>query len=308
MKTKFYRAFILIFVASALVFFAGLSCKKAEERAPAEAVPEGGMIGGNAKSLEIDARAPGKTRSGSDGSFGKEQGLAEYFLTPMELARTRLLEYRVELTYESKDLGQSRRRLLAVAGKFGFINKSHASVDDGSPVSVSEIFVKADRLYEALQDFDATGVLVTENMTVTDLTEEMLLRERSVKREQLRIARRNVAAAQIAPGAKNWNDIENSLAQSEDRLDASEHAKWKIRDRVAWALVRVTIKVPELPERITVPRYTDALIGMVNLLLKLMYAIVYMLPLAAIAALLVWKKKQLATIFRSIFRMKKKED
>jgi hypothetical protein len=306
MNVKLYRSCNAILISVILAFFMDLSCKKAEEGAPrdgAQPAISQNAPQGEAMSVADEATGGKQRQAIQDKKDTGRPGLIGHFLAPMEFARERLLEYKVDLTYESGELMRSRRELLGIVAKYGFIKGGSASLDDKVPLAVSDVYVKSDTLYEALQEFDRVGTLRAEHISVTDHTEEMALQERTVKREQLRIGRKNIASAQVAPAAKNWSDIESSLAQSEDKLDASEHAKWKIRDKVAWAWIHVNLKGPDQPERITVPRYTDAFIGMINILLGLLYVIIYSLPFAVIAGLIVWKRKQIA----AIFRRKKKE-
>jgi hypothetical protein len=226
------------------------------------------------------------------------RGLQGHFLAPMDLAKERLLEYRVDLTYETKNILASRRALLAIVAKHGFIRGSSAALDESRALVASDVYVKSEKLYEALQELDAIGTLLSENIAVTDHTENMVLQDRKVKREQVRMARRGAAAAQVGGGAKNWNDIENSLSQTEDGLDAAEHAKWQIGDKVAWACIHVNLNGPEQPGRIKVPKYVNAFIGLANFLLVLVYVLIYVAPFAAAAGVIVWKRKQIAAIFR----------
>jgi hypothetical protein len=304
MKIRPCRAVTLLFFTFMMALSMGLSCKKADEGAPGRELPS--AITSNAKSVADKAGAfkDQERYMAPEKNTEEKKGLAGHFIKPMELAKQRLLEYRVELTYESNDLMASRRKLLGAVAKYGFISSSNASIAYQSPVATSEVFVKSDKLNEALEEFDTVGTLISESITATDHTEQMVLQERSIRREQVRIARKNAASVQVAPAARNWADIENSLGQSEDRLDASEHARWKIRDKVAWALIRVTLKGPDQPERITVPRYTNAFVGMINILLRLIYVAIYIVPLMVIAGLIIWKKKRVA----AFFQRKKKGD
>jgi hypothetical protein len=307
MNVNLYRSCLAAAISFMLALFISMSCKKAEEAAPREESPA--AISKNSPQGETmsvsDETAGGKLRhAAKDKKEESRPGIIGHFLTPMELGRERLLEYKVDLTYETRELMKSRQELLGIVAKYGFIKGSNASLEDKIPMSVSDVYVKSDKLYEALLEFDRVGTLLAEHISVMDHTEEMALQERTVKREQLRIGRKNAAVAQVAPAAKNWNDIENSLAQSEDRLDAAEHATWKIRDKVAWALIHVNLKGPDQPDRIIVPRYSDAFIGMINILLGFLYIILYILPFAVIAGLIIWKWKQIA----AIFRRKKREE
>ncbi|HOT45146.1 MAG TPA: DUF4349 domain-containing protein [Spirochaetota bacterium] len=293
-----------VILVCALALFPSLSCKKAESprepEAPA-ALEEKSAVREQAADIADETAGKREREAAAGEKDGGRGGLIGHFLAPMEFAKERLLEYRVDLTYESGDLPASRRDLLGIVAKYGFVKQAGTSLEDQPPTVVSDLLIKSDKIYEALQDLDRVGRLVSENISVTDHTEEMALQERTVKREQLRIARKNAAAGQVAPAVKSWSEIDNSLTQSEDRLDTAEHGKWKIRDKVAWAWVHVNLKGPD---RITVPDYLNAVVGMVNFLLRLLWVVIYLLPLAAIAGLIIWKRKAIAAFFR---RKKKAE-
>lgn len=288
-----------VLVVCALVLIPSVSCKKAESPQEAGAPASIERNAEEAKSVadeSVDAKegqAPGRKDEARGGLIG-------HFLAPMEFAKERLLEYRVDVTYESGNLQKSRQELLGIVAKYGFIKQAGTSLEDQPPAVSSDLLIKSEKIYDALQDLDRVGTLVSENINVTDHTEEMMLQERTVKREQLRIGRKNTASVQVAPAAKNWSDIENSLTQSEDRLDAAEQSKWKIRDKVAWAWIHVSLKGPD---RISVPNYFNAVVGMVNFFLRLIWVVLYLLPLIAIAGVVIWKRKAIA----AVFRRKKKE-
>jgi hypothetical protein len=294
---------VSIVVMAALVVIP-LSCKKAESpseeaMAPA-AMSEPGEPAKRAMSVEEAGAVKDKKAEAGDEVMKADdgRGLQGHFLAPMDLAKERLLEYRVDLTYETKNILASRRALLGIVAKYGFIKGSSAALDERTALVASDVFVKSDKLYETLQELDAVGTLLSENIAVTDHTENMVLQERKVKREQVRMGRRGAAAAQVGGGAKNWNDIENSLSQSEEGLDAAEHAKWQIRDKVAWACIHVNLNGPEQPGRVKVPKYVNAFIGLVNFLLILVYVLIYLAPFAAVAGVIVWKRKEILGIFR----------
>ena len=293
------RNVIMMLVAALLLL--PLSCSKKAEAPAGEAAAPAAMTNTSrqAKSLDFagdvveEKKEAGEAMKADDG-----KGLQGHFLAPMDLAKERLLEYRVDLTYETKNILASRHALLAIVAKYGFIKGSSAALDESRALVASDVYVKSEKLYEALGELDAIGTLLSENIAVTDHTENMVLQDRKVKREQVRMARRGAAAAQVGGAAKNWNDIENSLSQSEDGLDAAEHAKWQIRDKIAWACIHVNLNGPEQPGRIRVPKYVNALIGLVNFLLVLVYALIYILPFAAVAGAIVWKRRQIAGLFR----------
>ena len=99
-----------------------------------------------------------------------------------------------------------------------------------------------------------------------------------MRREELRMARRSRVSG-IAPAARNWREREEALSRSEDGLDEAEHARWRIKDKTAWARITISLQGPELPARVKVPDYSRALVGLVNMLLELGYVLLWLLPL-----------------------------
>lgn len=298
MSRRISGALIWIVLFSSVLFF---SCAKSEKPAGEPSADQPAPAAEQATSVDEEKA---DHRAGKVGGLQKQEeqkdgdGIQGHFIAPMELAKERLLEYRVDLTYECTDLVKSRMELLGIVSKRGFIKNSSASVETHKAFMTSDLMVKSEKLYDILQELDRVGVLRAETITVTDHTEQMVLQDRKVKREQTRITRKNIAAGQVTAAAKNWNDIENSLERSEDTLDTSEHARWQIRDKVAWAWVHVSLKGPDVPNRIEVPRYSDAFKGLVNVFLWLIYALVYIIPFAILAGLIIWKREKIAGIFR----------
>lgn len=295
----------VIFVIAFLVMPA-LSCKKAEspsEEAAAPAAMSEPVM--QAKSAMDRAGAVEERKAEADGSPMKPddgRGLQGHFLVPMDLAKERLLEYRVEMTYETKDILASRHALLAVVAKYGYVKSGSAALDESAARVSSDVYVKSEKLYDALMELDKIGTLLAENITATDHTEDMALQNLKEKRERIRIARKGIASGQATAASRNWDDIENSLSQSEDGLDAAEHKKWQIRDKVAWACIHVDLNGPEQPGRVKVPKYVNAFIGLLNFLLIVAYGLIYIVPFAALAGIIAWKRKEILGIFR-----KKKE-
>ncbi len=291
----------VIFICAFLVIPA-FSCKKAESPSEEAAAPasmsEPAM---QAKSvMDNRAGAVEEQKAEADGSAMKlddGRGLQGHFLASMDLAKERLLEYRVEMAYETKDILASRRALLAVVAKYGYVKSGSAALDESRATVASDVYVKSDKLYDALMELDRIGTLLAENISATDHTEDMALQNLKEKRERVRIARKGIASGQATAASRNWNDIENSLSQSEDGLDAAEHKKWQIRDRVTWACIHVDLNGPEQPGRIKVPKYVNAFIGLLNFLLLLAYGLIYIMPFAALAGVIVWKRKEIMAIF-----------
>jgi hypothetical protein len=295
MKKHAYLLFAALCLTGMLAITQSLSCKKAaeeageskiEEKAGEEAVPAEAV-----KSADADKELALVDEKKDDGG----RGLIGHFFVPMELAKERLLQYQIDLTYESRDLMKSRKSLLGIVPKYGFVKEAAASLEDTAPVVSSDVMVRSDKIYDALLEMDRVGILRAEKITVIDHTEEMVKQDRTAKREQLRLGRKNLASVQVAPVAKNWKDVEESLEDSENKLDEADQAKWGIKDKVAWALVHVKLKGPD---RIEVPHYGDTFIGLLNFLLKLVNVLIYLLPFAVIAGLIIWKRKQIMDFFK----------
>lgn len=294
-----YIRHVSAIVAAVLVAFP-LSCKKAEPPSEEAAAPAA-MSEEAMKPMSVANRAGAVEGKKADESAVKPdegRGLVGHFIAPMDLAKERLLEYKVDLAYETKDILASRRALLAVVAKYGYVKSGSAALDEDRAAVASDVYVKSDKLYDALMELDTIGTLLTENITATDHTEDMELQNMKEKRERLRIARKSIASGQATAASRNWNDIENSLSQSEDGLDAAEHRKWQIRDRVAWACIHVDLNGPEQPGRVRVPKYVNAFIGLLNFLLILAYGLIYVIPFAVVAGLIVWKRREIVGIFR----------
>ncbi len=300
MKMKFLL--IILITISSFAF----SCQKADQSAPeSETVPAEESFEPDALSDELMMKrgvVPGGegTDDASTGEKKKDadRGIETPFYTEFDESMGRQLEYRADLNFETKNLFKSRKQLLEVVKKYGFIKNSTTSTEYSNIYLSANIAVRSSELYDVLLDLQDIGVLVNERITVTDHTEEMVMAERKIKREQLRIARKNRAISQVAPGAKTWTEREQSLERSENELDQKEHDRWKITDRVYWAEVTMYVKGPVTAETIEVPRYRNALIGLVNGLLVFLYGLIYAVPFIAIALVIWFKRGFIKNIFK----------
>lgn len=266
-------------------------CSKMEENKPAPGIDE-------ARSTimkEGIAPAPGaeEKRKERAGKAGDE--LKPLLVRPMKEAEERLLEYTIRLKYRNSNFHRARVEILALAGKYGFINAGSTDTADSSSVMTASLSIRAKKLYDFLQEADRIGELTGEQIWVNDHTEEMVQAARRAKREDLRIQRNLRAQGNIAPAARNWSAIEESLKRSEDEFDASEHKKWKVTDSVEWA--KVTIEI-EPVGAVRVPPYLRALYGAVNIVLYLLYIVIYMSPFIVLFGLLWWKRKSIFGRFR----------
>lgn len=224
-------------------------------------------------------------QDGTPAANRKRTGLTPAFITNLPAAEKRLLEYSITLTFECKDLHAARAHLLDIISKYGFINQSRATTEQRRPSMSLSISVQVEKVYQALLDIDKVGKLVQERINVTDHTPDMAWTRIRLRREQLRNARKLRAATQGPAAARNWQERENSLQQNEDQMDRQSHKQWQIRDRVAWARVNIRLKAPE-QKTVQVPDYVDALRNAAEVMLQLLYGLLFLLPFAVIGFLI----------------------
>ncbi|TGL65131.1 DUF4349 domain-containing protein [Leptospira jelokensis] len=221
----------------------------------------------------------------------KENSIGPVFL-PIQNNQDRLLEFQIDLGYQTLDLVKTRKDLLSFITKYGFIETSSA-VNSDSPYMNVKIRIKSEKLYEALLELDTYGTLLSENITTIDHTEGMVWERIKTTREKIRVKRRLSANNQITSNSKNWEAIEESISTSEDGLDQSELQIWKINDRVKWATVNVSFSVPTPSDKIIVPEYRNALVGITNLFLEFTYFLVWLIPIFLLIGLLYVPSKKL---------------
>lgn len=206
------------------------------------------------------------------------------FATPKigNLKIGRLLEYKVDLNFETKDFIAARKFLLELSGKYGFVQSESLQNwgGDTEPSMTAVIHVKSSDLYQVLMELEKIGTLTSENIQVEDHTENYTLEQIHAKREKIRIARRTDLGARSTP--KNAAEIEELLGQSEDSADSAEFEKWKIMDRVNWAKISIHMYGPKKPKAVEVPSFGDAFIDLASLGLKLILSLIYIIPLALI--------------------------
>ncbi|MEI1278759.1 DUF4349 domain-containing protein [Leptospira venezuelensis] len=208
------------------------------------------------------------------------------FATPKigNLKIGRLLEYKVDLNFETKDFIAARKFLLELSGKYGFVQSESLQNwgGDTEPSMTAVIHVKSADLYQVLMELEKIGTLTSENIQVEDHTENYTLEQIHAKREKIRIARRTDLGARSTP--RNAAEIEELIGQSEDSADSAEFEKWKILDRVNWAKISIHMYGPKKPKAVEVPSFGDAFIDLASLGLKLILSLIYIIPLALIAA------------------------
>lgn len=225
-----------------------------------------------------------------------ENQLGEVFV-PILNSTERLLEYQIQLSYQTQDLIKTRKDILGFISKYGYIENSSA-VNTDSPYMNLRIHIKSEKLYEALMELDTYGVLLNEDISTVDHTEGMVWQKIKSNREKIRLVRRSNTNNQTLANSKNWQVIEEAVTESENNLDSSEHEIWKIKDRVKWATLNVNFSTPIPADKVQIPTYKNAFVGILNLFLELTYYLIWMIPFVVIAVVLYFPLKKIYVYFK----------
>ncbi|EMY62749.1 DUF4349 domain-containing protein [Leptospira terpstrae] len=225
-----------------------------------------------------------------------ENQLGQVFV-PIQNSSERLLEYQVQMSYQTQDLIKTRKDLLSFITKYGFIESSSA-VNTDSPYMSLRVHIRSEKLYEALIELDTYGVLLSEDISTIDHTEGMVWQKIKSNREKIRLGRRNNANNQTSANSKNWQEIEEAVTESENNLDSSEHEIWKIKDKVKWATLSINFSSPIPADKIQIPTYKNAFIGILNVFLELTYYLIWMIPFLILAGLLYLPLKKIYLYFK----------
>ncbi len=195
----------------------------------------------------------------------------------------RRLEYQVNLNYQINDLKGARAFFNQWIPRYGFLQNESASGQGDGHMTLS-VRVRSANLYTALSELDAIGTLAHEQINVVDHTENAVYQQMLAAREQIRLRRRSVAAGQNAAASRNWQAAETLLAASEDKELQTRIEEWRINDRVQWATITVQLTMPAVtkPAAIEVPLFQNAFVGFLNLLLLMLYAAIYVVPIAGL--------------------------
>ena len=196
----------------------------------------------------------------------------------------RRLEYNIAVSYQIELLKPARAFFNQWIPRYGFLISESAAGHQNGYMSL-QVRIRSSQLYAALTDLDAIGALTSENITVTDHTENSVYQQILAAREEIRNRRRTLANANTGTGAKNWEATENLLSQSEDKQLQTRIEEWRIGDRTGWATLHITVALPVTTTvaPVEVPEFRNAFVGLLNVLLQLLYALIYLIPLAALA-------------------------
>lgn len=242
------------------------------------------------KKEAADEEAPApleKSRRESKGEIKDNDGIIEKPLDPIsEASKSRLLEYTIQLNYKVESIEKARATLLNVVKKDSYIASSQTNVTSGYESMILQVQIPVSAMYDTLLQMDKIGQLTYEDIRTQDWTEHNELQKIKLSREALRMIRRSKAANKGSAETWNWKDREEALERSEDTADAAKLESWKIKDHVAWAKVNISISGKELPTKIQLPNYKDALVSAANFLLELTYYFVWIFPIALVGYLL----------------------
>lgn len=273
------KSIFLIFIFSIFI----LTCQKKESTASGGEAVTLQDADTNARSAAAPPVEPSQPLRGADAA-PEDRRAARTFFTTSDV-KGRLLEYKVDLSYTYEDFQKSRHLLQKIASKYGFLISANSSFSESVPSMSAEMRVRSESLYDVLQEMDGLGELNSESISVTDHTESFVAQNRKIAREQLRGVRRSQAMNQAA---RDYSQREEALSRGEDEQDNAEQAKWAIEDRVAYATISVHISPRSMPEKIEVPSYRDALVGALNVFLRFLYVLLYILPLLVVVGLAAW--------------------
>jgi len=274
---------------SETAFFA--TRKRAEAAKPAAGIKQQELAG------EVDATAaqPTNSRRLADEEretrdvLQEQKNLRDDRLDTKPLGRVfnpgggteRKLEYHIAMNYQIDSIKSARAFFNQWIPRYGFLSNESAS---GNQMSV-RVRIRSANLYAALNDLDGIGNLTAESISVQDHTENAVYQQMLAAREEIRARRRTIANHAMSTGNKNWEASENLLSQTEDRQLATRIEEWRIADRIGYASLNMTLSLPAAPhmDTVEVPQFRNAFVGLFNILLQLVYAAIYLIPLALVA-------------------------
>lgn len=260
-------------------------------------VTEEDAVGGEAETTTRAAASPAVARNQRGKDFfaedkrvaDREGDLGKIFSPGAGQAgpvHERRLEYNIHAAYRIESIKAARAFFNQWIPRYGFLMSESAAGDHNGYMTL-RVRVRSANLYAALNDLDTIGALTSENISVIDHTENGIYQQMLAAREEIRNRRRALANANTGTGSKNWEATENLLSQSEDKQLQTRMEEWRIADRTGWATLQITLSLPATtaPAPVEVPEFRNAFVGLLNVLLQLIYALIYIVPLVAIGYL-----------------------
>ncbi len=282
------------FALISFVFVSSIQCAKKSEQNSKEQLTAIAERGRSATAVSPASGGENQLKKQVDEEgFFTSTRLKSILVFPMDKAKERMLEYNVSLSYQCNDFHKARAELIQIISQYGFLKSGNTDIRHTSRLFVNAA-IQAKDIYRFLLDVDRVGTLISEKFFVNDLTEEMVKSQRRIRREEIRIERKQKALAGMSAQGKNWQGIEGAISQSEDSYDQAEDAKWKILDRVTWANVTISL---EPYSAVHIPPYKKALFELLDLTLWIPYALIYLTPLILLGLLIRWKWGWLKSLF-----------
>ncbi|TGK00166.1 DUF4349 domain-containing protein [Leptospira langatensis] len=274
------KSLIFLFLLSALIVCKG---EKQNEEQSAVAGESAKKSTPTPSAVYREKEALDDLKTGKDADGTQEQFKPFFSAKTGTLKIGRLLEYKVDLAFQTKDFGAARRFLLQLSDKYGFVQSTNFDtyLDVSSPTMTVVIHVKSSDLYQVLLELDKLGTLTHENIQVEDHTEAFELEKIHARREKTRMVRRGELVSRLP--SKGAVEAEELLGQSEDAADSAEFEKWKILDRVQWAKISIRIDGPEKPKGVEVPNFKDVFTDLIELFLRLIVLLIYSIPFLILA-------------------------
>jgi hypothetical protein len=298
----------MLFIAVLLPLVLTLTYCSGKQPAPGVSQPRKEMANAKAEEQESadygpEDKAPSaesRSLAGQLGTKDEDQKTGEIpfiFLSSNKYEGERLLEYQVNLTYETKDFVVSRKDFLDIVSKYGYLSYVNSGYGDLRYSMSAQFNIKVADIYRVVKELDKLGSLRYENTSVVDHTRDMAWNERKARRLQIRDQRISRVLAQVAGENKNWKDREDALERSEDALDQAEQGKWDITDQVTWAKISLTVSTPQDAAPVSIPTFQNALVLLVNGFFKVLYVLVVISPFIAIGAVVWFKRKKIVALF-----------
>jgi hypothetical protein len=261
---------------------------KADDLASTEYGPEDKAPSAESRSLAGQVSTKDESQAGN---------IPFIFLSSNKYEGERLLEYQVNLSYETKDFVLSRKDFLDIVSKYGYLSYTTTGYSDLRYSMSAQFNIKVADIYRVVKELDKLGSLRYENTSVVDHTRDMAWNARKALRLQIREQRIARVVGQVAGENKNWKDREDALERSEDALDQAEQGKWDITDQVTWAKITVSVATPPDAAPVQIPTFRNALALLVNGFFKVLYVLVVVSPFIAVGGVIWWKRKKIIGIF-----------
>ncbi len=207
-----------------------------------------------------------------------------------DMQTDRFLEYHIQFQLHSEDLLKTGNDLLAIAGRYGFMTYSQMQTQGKQTYYNATLRVRKSDLDKTIKEIRQMAKITSEQISTTDHTETMMQAKQQQKRAKERANRIGVLEQKV--GSTRADTIETMRQQNENRQDQADLDHWRMLDRIQWVTISVYVKGPAKAAELSVPRYQDALVYALSVLLYTGYILIIVLPLFAIltALWLIWRK------------------